>query len=423
MSLLPPAQHGTPGPMATTPTQVLDTEAAVLRLDQVLRFAAARGVSDVHFKAGQRPLYRRFGVLSSRRDEPVLTDDELVKVTVHWLPAEHRGTLQTTGEARFCIGLVGCGRFRVTLVRHRGGLSMTIRPLPGRVLSPRELGLPKVLQSWSALPSGLVVVASPPGGGRTWTLAALLEQINTAAPAPRTLVTLEQPVELMLDDKAALVRHREIGPDVPDVRSGIASALRSDTDVIAVADPALDTLPVLLSAAEQGRLVLVSVAAPGVVVALQRLLEAGPIAEAQALRLRFLRHWRGAVSTAMLPNAEGKGVVAAAEVAVPTRGTVEAIRAGDWDGMQVHLEQPQGRQLGLQSLDSHILELAQSGAVAIDVALAAARDPDTLRGKLTGNRPKPLGPTGFATGQMPAATGTGVYMPVSPPNLPGRDSQ
>lgn len=420
------AQTGAVQPPAMpspTPTQLLDTDAAVLRLDQVLRFAAARSVSDIHFKPGQRPLYRRFGVLSSRRDEPVLTEDELVRVALHWLPADQRAAMQAVGEARFCVGLVGCGRFRVTAVRHRGGLSLTVRPLPNRVLSPRELGLPKVLQSWAALPSGLIVVASAPGGGRTWTLAALLEQINTAAPAPRTVTTLEQPVELLLDDKAALVCQREVGGDVPDLRTGVATALRADADVIAVADPAPADLPALLSAAEQGRLVFASVAAPGVIGALQRWLEAVPAAEQPALRARFARHFRGGVATAMVPGSDGKGLVAAAEVVVPIRPAVDALRAGDWDGLQAMLDLPQNRNAGMCSLDGHLLDLAQAGQISLEQAMSTARDADTLRAKVTGVRGnRPLGPATMPTGQVPVPQGASGYFQ-SVPLMQSRDAR
>lgn len=411
-----------PGTVAPTPTQTLDTDAAVLRLDQVLRFAAARSVSDIHLKPGQRPLYRRFGVLSSRRDEPVLTEDELVRVALHWLPVEQRTTLQSLGEARFCVGLVGCGRFRVTAVRHRGGLSMAVRPLPNRVLSPRELGLPKLLQSWAALPSGLIVVASAPGGGRTWTLAALLEQINTAAPAPRTVTTLEHPVELLLDDKAALVCQRELGVDVPDLKTGIATALRADTDVIAVADPAPADLPLLIAAAEQGRLVFASVAAPGVVAALQRWLEAAPAAEQPALRARFARHFRGGVATAMLASGDGKGLVAAAEVIAPIRPVLDAMRAGDWDGLQAVVDLPHSRSAGLCSLDTHLLEMATAGQISLDQAIAAARDGEGLRAKVTGvrgNRPPTTAPLPAVSGPMPGGA-SGYFAAVVPP--PPRES-
>lgn len=412
----------TPRSAASTPTQLLDTDAAVLRLDQVLRFAAARSVSDIHFKPGQRPLYRRFGVLSSRRDEPVLTEDELVRVVLHWLPSDQRATMQASGEARFCVGLVGCGRFRVTAVRHRGGLSLAVRPLPNRVLSPRELGLPKLLQSWAALPSGLILVASAPGGGRTWTLAALLEQINTAAPAPRTVTTLEQPVELLLDDKAALVCQRELGVDVPDLRTGIATALRADTDVLAVADPPPSELPLLLAAAEQGRLVLASVAAPGVVAALQRWIEAAPPADQAALRARFVRHFRGGVATAMLASGDGKSLVAAAEVMAPIRPVQDALRAGDWDGLQAVLDLPQSRSAGLCSMDAQLLDMAAAGQISLEQAMTAARDAEGLRAKVTGVRahrgpstsPQPVVPSPMHGGA------SGYFQAVVPP--PPRES-
>lgn len=358
------------------------------RLDAVLRFAAARGLTDLHIKAGQRPVYRRSGTLISRKDEALFSDADLEELTTGLVPADRLERLSATGQVTFSLGLVGSGRFRVTAFRQRGAISLAVRMVPPRPGTLRELNLPRVLANWLQPSGGLVLVTGGPGSGRTATWAALLEQVNTSSPASRHLVTLEDPVEALFDDKVAFVQQREIGTDVHDLATGLQALARQDVDVVGVGDLDLDTFGGALALAAQGRLVVAALAGGSVVDVLERLLDhAGPTHQAW-LRTQLARHLRGVSWQTLVPTADGKGRVPACEWLTVVPQVADALRTAPDPSAAVAslLDAPTARAAGQSSLDASLLELVQTGGVALEAALAVARRPEELRARMAGQR-------------------------------------
>lgn len=363
------------------------TSEVFARFDGVLRFSSARGVSDIHVKAGQRPVYRRHGELISRKDEPAFSDADLDAIAASLLPARLAARYAQDGDATFALGLVGGGRFRVSITRQRASASFAVRVLPARVASMRELNVAKQIAPWALFRNGLVLVAGAPGAGRTATWLALLEHVNTAAPGPRHVVTLEDPIEVVLDDKIAFIRQRELDVDLADVRTALRELRRHDVDVIGVDELPADALVEALDVAE-GSLVIAVVPGEGPIEALRLLLERTDPARRELVRQRLALRLRGVTSQVLVPTADGKSRLPAMQVLVPTPQVAEHLAAnGDLDGLRILMDQ--GRPHGMQTLDHALFELVQSGQVAVDAAVQHALWPDQLRGRLGSMRSSP----------------------------------
>jgi len=370
----------TAGPDPRPPGETTELEA---RFEALLRFASARAIADLHFKPGLRPLYRRFGELIWRRDDPSYSGEDLAAIAGAWMPAAARRGYDARGHATFVVNLVGCGRFRITAVQSRGAPTLAVRVVPPRVASLRELGLPKAVAQWATATGGLILVSGGPGSGKSSVYGALIDQVNTASASPRQIVSIESQIELAFDDKVAVIHQREVGVDVPDVATALAAAAHQGPDVIGVDVAGLGDLSALVAIAEQPILVIAVVGAGGVVDALRRV-AAGQGAE---LRAALARRLRGVVHTALVGSADGKGLVPACEVLQPSAAVIEILR-GDrpLDALQAVIDAPAARAAGMIGLDHALVELVQAGAVGFDPAIAAARDPDTVRARLTGVR-------------------------------------
>lgn len=379
--------------------------------EAVLRFAAARGISDVHFKPHQRPLYRRQGVLISRRDEALIEPEALLTLAEVLIPATDRSTWQSTGQVTFMLTLVGAGRFRITAFLVRGLPTLAIRVVPARLLSLRELNTPKVVQSWATAHSGLVLVAGAPGAGLTSTWLGLLEAVNTASASARLLLTLERPVEQLLDDKVAVIHQRELGRDVASVADGLQLLDRQDVDVLGLADLRPSELPLALEACELGCLVVASTTASSAVAALAKLIEAVPADRRSAARQRLARQLRGVIWQTLVTGQDGRGLVPACEVLVNCAPVQDFLRSDrELDGLQALVDGPQGRQLGMVGLEQSMMELLQSGAATAEALLGRARDPEGLRSRLLSARA--TGPVVAVPAGVPSSSALPAFAPL-----------
>lgn len=356
-----------------------------VRLEAVLRFAAARNISDIHIKPRQRPLYRRIGLLISRKDEPTFDDAELAELAGQLLPPHLAEQHRAGQDVTFAHSLVGSGRFRITLLRQNGAAGIVVRPIPAKVASLRELNLPKALSAWCQPMSGLVLVTGARGSGRSATWAALVEQINTSAAGSRHIVTIEDPIEALFDDKTALVRQRQIGTDTPDLASALQGAARHDVDVVAIAELTPQAFAPALALCEEGRLVLASMPAAGAVDAVRRIVEhQGPANEAQ-LRRRLARVLVGAVAQKLVVQVDGQGRLPATELLIGCQPVCDFLRS-EVDLDRIERVMSEDRNAGMYALDQSLYDLMHTGRIALDAGLAAARRPEELRVLMTGSR-------------------------------------
>jgi len=358
---------------------------AVMRFEAVLRFAAARGISDIHVKPQQRTLYRRMGQLISRKDEPTFSEIELAEVAGTLVPKTLAAPYEAGTDVCFAHSLVGSGRFRVTLLHQSGATGVVVRLIPAKVASLRELNMPKTLAAWCQPASGLVLCCGAHGSGRSATWAALVEQMNTSAVGSRHIVTIEDPIETLFDDKTALVRQREIGSDTLNLPSALQGASRQDVDVIAIAEWTPDGFEAALTLCEEGRLVVAALPATGVVLGLRRIIERAGQAQESALRRRLARILVGAVAQTLVPQADGQGRLPATEVLVANPAVSDFLRS-DAEFDRLERVMADNRTAGMHTLDQSLFEWMQTGRVALDAGLAAARRPEELRAQMAGAR-------------------------------------
>jgi twitching motility protein PilT len=279
--------------------------------DHALAAARQLGASDVHLKSGLQPVLRVGNDLRRLNDSPALTRDFLHGLAMSLLTDRRRETLERTGDARLVWATGAGSRQRIQISQQRGGIGISIRLIPPGVPTLDRLGLPAEVRDLLSPGPGLVLVASGPVGGKTTTLAAMVDQLARAQ--PMHIVTIEDPVEIQLEDRQSVVVQREVGLDLPTTAAGLRAAARQGVDAIMVselADP--EAAELALAAAENGRLVLAGVAAPSAEAAIARLRDRWPADHRAAAGDRLSAMLRGVLHQRLVTGAKGKGRTAQA---------------------------------------------------------------------------------------------------------------
>ncbi|MEX2100711.1 MAG: PilT/PilU family type 4a pilus ATPase [Acidimicrobiia bacterium] len=351
----------------------------MLDLDQLLRFAVEQGSSDVHVKVGSRPRLRIDGRLREAAFDTVEpTDTERVAAAI--MPPARLEEFHATGEADFMYGIAGLGRFRVSAFRQRGWTGLVLRRVLPGIPGFEALALPNAARILADQADGLVLVTGLAGSGKTATLAAMVDHVNTSRECH--IVTVEDPIEVLHPDKRSIVDQREVATDTPSAYSALAHALRQDPDVIMVSHlPDADTAWAALQAAETGHLVFASLSTTSAVDTVDRLVEMFEPHRQRQARSLLGTSLRGIVSQRLLPRARGRGRVPAVEALVVNARVAERIL----DPSRVHElehEMAHGDLYGMQTFDQSLLILYRSGLIARTDALANANEPAELRYEL-----------------------------------------
>lgn len=278
--------------------------------DQALAAARQLGASDLHLKAGLQPVLRVGSELRRLKDAPALTRDFLHGLAMSLLNDRRRELLERTGDARLVLATSSGSRQRVQISQQRGGIGISMRLVPPGVPALDRLGLPAETRDLLAPGPGLVLVASGPVGGKTTTLAAMVDDL--ARRHPLHIITIEDPVEILLEDRQSVVVQREVGLDLPTTAAGLRAASRQDVDAILVGELADgESAELALTAAENGRLVLAGVTAASAETAVARLAERWDAASRPAARARLTAALRGVIHQRLVP-AKAKGRTAEA---------------------------------------------------------------------------------------------------------------
>ncbi|HXY93154.1 MAG TPA: PilT/PilU family type 4a pilus ATPase [Acidimicrobiia bacterium] len=351
----------------------------MLDLDRLLRFAVDQGASDVHVKVGARPRLRIDGRLREAPFDTVEPADSDACATAV-MPEARATEFRSTSEAEFMYAIAGLGRFRVSAFRQRGWVGLVLRRVLPGIPNFEALSLPDAVSTLSELPRGLVLVTGLAGSGKTATLAAIVDHVNSTRDCH--VVTIEDPVEVLHADKRALVDQREVGSDTPSAQAALVRALRQDPDVIMVSqlrDAA--SAWAALQAAETGHLVLSSMPTTSAVDTIERLVDLFQPHQQRQTRTSLASALRGIVSQRLLPRAGGRGRVPAVEVLVVNSRVAERIREPDRLG-ELAREMIDGDLYGMQTFDQSLVFLYRSGLVTRADALAQAEAPSELRFEL-----------------------------------------
>jgi twitching motility protein PilT len=327
--------------------------------------------SDLHVKVGSAPLIRRDGRLARLERSPLRAEEtaEIVKVIV---PPDRMQTLTDKGEVDFAYSANRIGRFRANVFRQRGSYSIVLRRL--RIGGPtlEEVGLPEVVRNLADDPRGLVLVTGPTGSGKTTTLAAMIEHINSTRPVH--VVTIEDPIEVLHPDKVASVNQREVGQDTGTFLTALRAALRQDPDVVLIGemrDP--ETVAAALQAAETGHLVLSTLHTTDATETVNRIVDFFPPYQQHQVRVTLAGALRGIVCQRLVPAIQG-GRVPCVEVLVNTGRVAERIVDPALTS-EIHDVVAEGGFYGMQTFDQHLLELVTGGLVDVKEAMEAASRP------------------------------------------------
>ncbi|MGE5579370.1 MAG: type IV pilus twitching motility protein PilT [Bacillota bacterium] len=328
---------------------------------EVCRRAHEMHASDIHVTVESPPLVRVHGELC-RLDSPPLSPKDTDRLLATICPPERLERFRSSGQVDFSYSVAGVGRFRVNAFRQRGSTAFVLRVLRSEVPRLEDLGLPAAVGALSRKRAGLVLVTGATGSGKSSTLAAIVNAIN--ATAARHIITLEDPVEFLHRHQRSIVNQREIGNDTPSFAEGIRAALREDPDVIVLGELRdQETATTALSAAETGHLILATIHAPRVALAVNRFVDLFPLAYQQQARVQFSDVVEGIVAQQLLPRASSPGRVAACEVLVATLDVREAIRAGD--GKQLY-QCMRRNQSGMTTMEQSLSALYAQAAISIE---------------------------------------------------------
>ncbi|MDT0164679.1 type IV pilus twitching motility protein PilT [Actinotalea sp. AC32] len=347
----------------------------------LLHAAGSSNASDLHCKVGSPPRLRVDGRLR-RLQVPDLTPEDMVHMVGEVLPVNLRETFVETHEADFAFSLPGVGRFRVNAYQARGTYGMVFRRVAHGAQSLAELGLPEVVGELALEPRGLVLVTGPTGSGKTTTLASMVDLINSYREV--NIVTIEDPIEVLHQDKKAMVSQREVLHDTADFTVALRAAMRQDPDVILVGEMRdVETVRAALSAAETGHLVMSTLHTIDAQETINRIVDFFQPHEQKQIRVALANALRGIVSQRLVRRADGSGRTVAVEVMVNTGRTAEAILDPS-EAPPIEDLIADGEFYKMQTFDQHLLQLVRDGHVTYDEACSVASNPQDLTVALRG---------------------------------------
>ena len=329
--------------------------------------------SDLHLKAGSPPAFRVAGKLVVEELAP-LTADDTATLANELMPDGARAKLGDAGETDFAYGHPSIGRFRVNVHRQRGSIGVAIRSTSsGSTLSFESLNLPRSLEEISRAASGFILVTGGAGSGKTTTLTAMLDYINTNRRL--NIVTLEDRIEVVHTDRMSLVSQLEVGVDIESIATGLRTVLRQDPDVIYVSElRESEAVEAALLAARTGHLVLSSMLATDTIDAVDEMIEMFPAERHGHVRRSLADGIRAIISLRLVNRVDEKGLVPAAEVLVNTGLAPDAL-AGKAGALSLREVIVDGGYFGMESFDQSLLKLHQKDLVSFQEAFARASDP------------------------------------------------
>jgi twitching motility protein PilT len=345
-------------------------------LPDLLKFSVTQGVSDIHLKPGRPPIFRR-GVsmeLVGPKNMAVLESADVMTLFDEILQEHQKVILRERGQVDLGWGQEGLGRLRINLFRSRAGVQAAIRVIQARIPTLLELNLPKVLPQIASERRGLILVTGAAGQGKSTTMAALADQVNRLRSCH--IVTIEDPIEYVIEDRRSVVTQREVGTDTESFAAGLRAALRQDPDVLIVGEMRdRETIETALLAAETGHLVISTLHTVDARETVNRVVSVFTQGEQGHARLLMSSVLRAVVSQRLVPRADGQGRVPACEVMVATPRIKDLLKTPEGDD-QLRDAIAQGQQqYGMQTFDQSLMGLYREGRIKLDEALAQCSNP------------------------------------------------
>ncbi len=354
-------------------------------LQELLRGMVEKRASDLHLRTGTVPIYRIDGNLYPISDARILPQTALNLLSQMLTPNQMRG-FEMNSDVDFSYAFQGVGRFRGNAFRQRGSIAIVLRQIPTTIPNFTELHLPKVMPKFCQLSRGLVLVCGVTGSGKSTTLAAMIDSINTDR--AEHIVTVEDPIEFLYKDKKSILSQRELGSDTPNFAEALRHVLRQDPDVILLGEMRdLETTSTAITAAQTGHLVLSTLHTTDAVQTINRIIDLYPPHQQTQVRYQLSDVLKGVICQRLIPRASGTGRVPAVEVLVVTALVRKAIAENQMHDVQEAIRQ--GQYYGMESFHQSLLKLYREGLIKLEDALEAASNPEELmmavRGITTGS--------------------------------------
>jgi twitching motility protein PilT len=328
-------------------------------IEELLRVTKQHKASDLHLASGSAPYVRLAGDMVRLNYKNVSA--EVCQGLIYSILTDRQKELfEENLELDFSYPVREVGRFRVNVFMQRNGIAAVFRLIPEEVQTIEELGLPEQLSDLVDVSEGLILVTGPTGSGKSTTLASIIHTINTTRRAH--IITIEDPIEFVHQNRQCLINQREVSSHTHSFSNALRAALREDPDIILVGEMRdLETISLAITAAETGHLVFATLHTNSAIKAVDRIIDVFPEGQQAQIRTMLAESMRGVVAQALLPRADGKGRVAAAEVLVNVPAVANLIREGK--AFQVPSVMQTGRAQGMLTFETTINELLRTGVI------------------------------------------------------------
>ncbi len=344
-------------------------------IEQLLRLVVEQGATDLHLTANLPP-YLRTDDLLVATDHGTLSGEDVRELAYSLLSPEKIERFERQKELDFSFSIEGLARFRGNCFVQQGYVGLAIRMLPLRIMNFAELGLPAPLMtSLCEKPKGLVLITGAPGSGKTTTLAAMVDHINTTQRCH--IITVEDPIEYIHTANKSIIDQREVGADTQSFAQALKHVLRQDPDVILIGEMRdLETIETALVVAETGHLVLATVHTSDAVQTANRIIDVFPAHQQNQVRVQLSMELLGIISQQLIPKAGGKGRALATEVLIANHAVRSLIRESKVH--QLYSVIQTGQKEGMKTMNQALYELYVNRVITMDEAMGRSSDPDDL---------------------------------------------
>ncbi|MDX6444227.1 MAG: twitching motility protein PilT [Blastocatellia bacterium] len=354
-----------------------------VKIDDLLVTAIAHSASDLHLKVGAFPVMRIGGELHPVLEAPRLLPEDTLDMAFSMMSNRQKQKLKEVSEVDIAYSVSGLGRFRANIFQQRGSVSIVLRVIPDQSRSTAALGLPPAIDKISEERRGLILVTGATGSGKSTTLAAMIDRINSTRSGH--IVTIEDPIEFLHRDKKAFVTQREVDVDTRSFAEALRGALRQDPDVILVGEMRdLETIETALTAAETGHLVLSTLHTLDATETITRIVSSFPSHQQKSVRIQLAGILKAVISMRLVRAAKGAGRVPAVEVMVSTGLIRDYIINEEKTYLIREAIANGGSQYSMQTFDQSLFRLLQSRRISFEEAVHNATNPDEFKMRVSG---------------------------------------
>lgn len=354
-----------------------------VKIDDLLVTSIAHFASDLHVKAGSFPVMRIGGELHPIADAPRLSQEDTLDMAFSMMSNRQKQKLKEVSEVDIAYSVKGLGRFRANIFQQRGTVSIVLRVIPDQSKNTAALGLPAVIDRIAEERRGLILVTGATGSGKSTTLAAMIDRINTTRSGH--IVTIEDPIEFLHRDKMAFVTQREVDVDTRSFAEALRGALRQDPDVILVGEMRdFETIETALTAAETGHLVLSTLHTLDATETIMRVVSSFPSHQQKSVRIQLAGILKAVISMRLVRSAKGSGRVPAVEIMVST-GLIRDYIVNEEKTSLIRDAIANGAsQYNMQTFDQSLFQLLQARQITFEEAIHNASNPDEFKMRVQG---------------------------------------